>query len=85
MRAPPPALPIPPRPSHLPRPPAALLTAPPAPSRDTSAIVSLVLFLATLGGVFYFADLLASTSQLTLVGGFVSSLLFFFGLTVRSA
>lgn len=54
-----------------------------APSRDTSAIISLVLFLTTLGGIGFYAETLASTSQLTILGGFLSSLLFFFGLTVR--
>ena len=63
--------------------PSLVSSLPIAPSRDTSAIISLVLFLTTLGGIGYFADLLASTSQLTIVGGFLGSLLFFFGLTVR--
>jgi hypothetical protein len=47
-------------------------------------MTSFLLFLVTLSGLEIFADNLASTPQLTIVGGFISSLLFVFFLLVIS-
>eukprot|EP01115_Flamella_aegyptia_P002251 TRINITY_DN136263_c0_g1_i1.p1 TRINITY_DN136263_c0_g1~~TRINITY_DN136263_c0_g1_i1.p1 ORF type:complete len:129 (-),score=44.12 TRINITY_DN136263_c0_g1_i1:15-401(-) len=48
------------------------------PSSTQSLVISGLLFFITLSGLQIFATKLASTPQLTIVGGFVSSLLFFF-------
>jgi len=50
------------------------------PPQGTSAVISGFLFLITLSGLELWAGKLASTPQLTILGGFVSSLLFFFAL-----
>eukprot|EP01090_Pellita_catalonica_P015378 TRINITY_DN4161_c0_g1_i1.p1 TRINITY_DN4161_c0_g1~~TRINITY_DN4161_c0_g1_i1.p1 ORF type:complete len:132 (+),score=17.15 TRINITY_DN4161_c0_g1_i1:58-453(+) len=50
------------------------------PSAQSSAIVSGLLFLLTLSSLRVWSDFFSSTEQLTILGGFISSLLFFFGL-----
>lgn len=57
---------------------------PEMPQESTSAVVSAFLFLITLSAIQIWAPLLASTPQLTIAGGFCSSLLFFFGLIVTT-
>lgn len=52
------------------------------PNATNSALISAFLFLMTLSLMQVFAKTLASTAQLTIVGGFISSLLFVFGLLV---
>jgi len=49
------------------------------PSAGNSSLLAGLLFLITLSGLEIWAPKLASTPQLTIVGGFISSLLFFFG------
>eukprot|EP01116_Phalansterium_solitarium_P025028 TRINITY_DN9382_c0_g1_i1.p1 TRINITY_DN9382_c0_g1~~TRINITY_DN9382_c0_g1_i1.p1 ORF type:complete len:126 (-),score=28.05 TRINITY_DN9382_c0_g1_i1:162-539(-) len=49
------------------------------PSASQSAAISAFLWLVTLSALQIWAPKLASTPQLTILGGFVSSLLFFFG------
>jgi len=51
------------------------------PSAKSTAIVSGLLFTLTLSGIRLSATVLASTEKLTILGGFVCSLLFFFALT----
>jgi len=48
------------------------------PSAGNSSLLAGLLFLITLSGLQIWAPILASTPQLTIVGGFISSLLFFF-------
>eukprot|EP01089_Gocevia_fonbrunei_P004486 TRINITY_DN144_c0_g1_i1.p1 TRINITY_DN144_c0_g1~~TRINITY_DN144_c0_g1_i1.p1 ORF type:complete len:122 (-),score=9.76 TRINITY_DN144_c0_g1_i1:27-392(-) len=50
------------------------------PSSTQSAIISGFLFLLTISLLRIWAPVLASTEQLTILGGFISSLVFFFGL-----
>ncbi|KAL6062666.1 Dolichyl-diphosphooligosaccharide--protein glycosyltransferase subunit KCP2 [Balamuthia mandrillaris] len=50
------------------------------PSHTTTAILSALLFVLTLSALSLWAPVLASTERLTIVGGFISSLLFFFAL-----
>jgi len=50
------------------------------PSAGTTSLVSAFLFLIILSGLQIWSTKLASTPQLTIVGGFVSSLLFVFSL-----
>jgi len=49
------------------------------PPAGTSALLAGLLFLIILSGLEIWAPKLRSTPQLTIVGGFISSLLFFFG------
>jgi hypothetical protein len=52
------------------------------PNQSTSALIAGLLFLITFSGLQIWAAKLASTPQLTIVGGFFSSLLFVFALLV---
>eukprot|EP01102_Stenamoeba_stenopodia_P012652 TRINITY_DN4020_c0_g1_i1.p1 TRINITY_DN4020_c0_g1~~TRINITY_DN4020_c0_g1_i1.p1 ORF type:complete len:114 (+),score=19.70 TRINITY_DN4020_c0_g1_i1:90-431(+) len=50
------------------------------PGAKSSAFLSFLLFLLTASALQLFSKQLASSPQLTIVGGFISSLLFFFSL-----
>jgi len=50
------------------------------PSPKSSLVVSVLLYIITLSALQIYAPKLASSEVLTIVGGFVSSLLFFFSL-----
>ena len=54
------------------------------PSATSTAVVSGLLFTLTLSGIRLAATTLASSEKLTILGGFVCSLLFFFALMVRN-
>jgi len=55
------------------------------PSAGTSAALSAALFLAVFLGLQVFKPLLTSNEKFIVLGGAISSLLFFFALTVRAA
>eukprot|EP01112_Ceratiomyxa_fruticulosa_P016439 TRINITY_DN4968_c0_g1_i1.p1 TRINITY_DN4968_c0_g1~~TRINITY_DN4968_c0_g1_i1.p1 ORF type:complete len:126 (-),score=27.87 TRINITY_DN4968_c0_g1_i1:97-474(-) len=50
------------------------------PARETTITISFVLLTLTIAAIRLFREKLASTPQFTILGGFLSSLVFFFGI-----